>query len=77
MLGEYVGSGDVAEVERELRALALPFFHHEVVKQAILIATDDMKHAKVCAAAPLLARTYYGPLTACSGARDCFYAFPC
>eukprot|EP00892_Ulva_mutabilis_P003777 jgi/Ulvmu1/1771/UM118_0010.1 len=46
MLQEYVSSGDMAEVERGLRALAAPFFHHEVVKQAILMATEDMKHAK-------------------------------
>jgi hypothetical protein len=48
MLKEYVNSGDVPEVERQLRALNAPFLHHDVVKQAILIATDDMPHCKVC-----------------------------
>ena len=52
MLKEYVAAGDVVEVERGLRALAAPFFHHEVVKQAILIATEDMKHAKVPCSPP-------------------------
>ena len=47
MLKEYVSSGDMPEVERQLRALNAPFGHHEVVKQAILLATDDMPHCKV------------------------------
>jgi MA3 domain len=47
MLLEYVASGDVPEVERCLRALATPFLHHEVVKQATLIALSDPRHAKV------------------------------
>lgn len=46
MLKEYVNSSDIGEVERQLRSLSAPFFHHEVVKQAVLLATDDMSHAE-------------------------------
>jgi programmed cell death protein 4 len=41
MLKEYQTSGDVAEVRACLHKLALPFFHHEVVKQALLLALED------------------------------------
>ena len=34
-------SKDIAEVRRCLRSLAMPFFHHEAVKQALLVALDD------------------------------------
>jgi programmed cell death protein 4 len=37
MLAEYVNSGDIEEVRRLLRDLAVPFFHHELVKQALVI----------------------------------------
>ncbi|KAK9819246.1 hypothetical protein WJX81_007334 [Elliptochloris bilobata] len=40
MLKEYVASADKAEAERCLRELAVPFFHHEVVKQALLLAME-------------------------------------
>ncbi len=33
---EYQASQDVEEARRRLRELALPFFHHEAVKQALL-----------------------------------------
>ena len=33
---EYLSSNDVSEARRCLRKLAVPFFHHEVVKQALL-----------------------------------------
>lgn len=47
MLQEFVAAGDVPEVERRLRAMGCPFLHHEVVKQALLLATDDMARCKV------------------------------
>ena len=34
-------SKDIAEVRRCLHSLAMPFFHHEAVKQALLMALDD------------------------------------
>ena len=37
---EYASSGDVEEVARLLRDLAVPFFHHELVKQALLAAME-------------------------------------
>ncbi len=33
LLQEYRSSGDVGEVYRLLQGLAVPFFHHEFVKQ--------------------------------------------
>jgi len=36
MLAEYRDSGDVGEVRRLLHDLAVPFFHHELVKQALV-----------------------------------------
>ena len=36
MLLEYFNSGDGGEVRRLLRDLAVPFFHHELVKQALV-----------------------------------------
>jgi hypothetical protein len=47
MLKEYVASGDSHEVERQLTSLNAPFVHHEVVKQALMMATDDMKSCSV------------------------------
>lgn len=40
-LQEYLVSKDIAEVRRCLHSLAMPFFHHEAVKQALLMALDD------------------------------------
>ena len=40
LLQEYVASADQAEAERCLRELAVPFFHHELVKQALLAAME-------------------------------------
>lgn len=37
MLNEYQSSGDAAEVRRLLHDLAVPFFHHELVKQALVM----------------------------------------
>ena len=47
---EYIASEDKAEAARCLRELAVPFFHHEVVKQALLLAMEAPS-----AEAPLLA----------------------
>ena len=35
-LQEYQASHEVAEADRCLRSLAVPFFHHEMVKQLVL-----------------------------------------
>jgi hypothetical protein len=40
-LQEYVRSGDAADAEKGLRALAVPFFHHEFVRQAVVIALHN------------------------------------
>ncbi|KAG2437004.1 hypothetical protein HYH02_011436 [Chlamydomonas schloesseri] len=45
LLSEYLGaSRDVAEAARRLRELGVPFFHHELVKQALLAAIDSPAH---------------------------------
>ncbi|KAL4436793.1 hypothetical protein ABPG75_003932 [Micractinium tetrahymenae] len=41
MLQEYASSGDKEEVRRLLGQLAVPFFHHEFVKQALLLGMDS------------------------------------
>ncbi|KAL4858246.1 Programmed cell death protein 4 [Chlorella vulgaris] len=41
MLQEYAASGDKEEVARILRDLAVPFFHHEFVKQALVRGLED------------------------------------
>lgn len=42
LLAEYLGaSRDVAEAARRLRELGVPFFHHELVKQALLAAIES------------------------------------
>lgn len=38
---DYVHSGDVGAVECGLRALAVTFFHHEFVRQAVVIALHN------------------------------------
>ncbi|KAK9864764.1 hypothetical protein WJX84_007393 [Apatococcus fuscideae] len=38
MLQEYIGSQDISEAAQCLHKLAVPFYHHEVVKQSLLIA---------------------------------------
>lgn len=35
----------MAEAERCLRALAVPFFHHELVKQMLLAAIEGPQHS--------------------------------
>ncbi|GFR42909.1 hypothetical protein Agub_g3905 [Astrephomene gubernaculifera] len=44
LLSEYLAARDEAEVGRRLRELGLPFFHHELVKQALMAATDNPAH---------------------------------
>ena len=43
---EYQLSYDMAEAERCLRALAVPFFHHELVKQMLLSAIEAPQHSQ-------------------------------
>mmetsp|Transcript_19931 Transcript_19931/g.60231 ORF Transcript_19931/g.60231 Transcript_19931/m.60231 type:complete len:760 (-) Transcript_19931:626-2905(-) len=43
LLQEYTVSGDVGEARVRLRELAAPFFHHDVVKQALLSAMQEPK----------------------------------
>ncbi|KAJ7290852.1 hypothetical protein O6H91_06G024600 [Diphasiastrum complanatum] len=40
LLNEYVESGDIAEACRCIWELNVPFFHHEVVKKALIIAME-------------------------------------
>ncbi|GAQ81206.1 MA3 domain-containing protein [Klebsormidium nitens] len=43
LLLEYVDSGDKAEATRCIKGLSMPFFHHEVVKQALIMAMERKK----------------------------------
>lgn len=38
---EYLSSNNVSEARHCLRKLAVPFFHHEVVKQALMRMMED------------------------------------
>lgn len=40
LLKEYIESGDTGEACRCIRELGLPFFHHEVVKRALILAME-------------------------------------
>lgn len=40
LLKEYIESGDTAEACRCIRELGVPFFHHEVVKRALVLAME-------------------------------------
>lgn len=42
LLKEYVDSGDKAEACRCIRELNMPFFHHEVVKRALILAMEQI-----------------------------------
>lgn len=44
LLEEYLDSLDVSEASRCLRGLSVPFFHHELVKQAIHIGMGQPNH---------------------------------
>ncbi|KAG2483606.1 hypothetical protein HYH03_017548 [Edaphochlamys debaryana] len=54
LLAEYLAAHDGAEASRRLRELGLPFFHHELVKQALVAAIDTP--TQVDAVVALLAR---------------------
>lgn len=41
LVQEYLSSKDVSEARHCLRKLAVPFFHHEVVKQALLRCVEE------------------------------------
>eukprot|EP00205_Picochlorum_sp_RCC944_P003484 CAMPEP_0182619364 /NCGR_PEP_ID=MMETSP1330-20130603/46067_1 /TAXON_ID=464278 /ORGANISM="Picochlorum sp., Strain RCC944" /LENGTH=529 /DNA_ID=CAMNT_0024839599 /DNA_START=185 /DNA_END=1774 /DNA_ORIENTATION=- len=41
LLKEYIGSQDVEEASRCLSSLKVPFFHHECVKQAIIMMLEE------------------------------------
>ena len=41
MVQEYLSSSNVSEARHCLHKLAVPFFHHEVVKQALLRMMED------------------------------------
>eukprot|EP00246_Nothoceros_aenigmaticus_P013530 TRINITY_DN4718_c0_g1_i1.p1 TRINITY_DN4718_c0_g1~~TRINITY_DN4718_c0_g1_i1.p1 ORF type:complete len:725 (+),score=184.72 TRINITY_DN4718_c0_g1_i1:48-2222(+) len=43
LLSEYVESGDKAEACRSIRELNVPFFHHEVVKNALTLAMEKRR----------------------------------
>ncbi|KAF3796600.1 Programmed cell death protein 4 [Nymphaea thermarum] len=40
LIDEYIRSGDMQEALRCVRDLALPFYHHEVVKRAMIVAIE-------------------------------------
>ncbi|CAI7916629.1 unnamed protein product [Closterium sp. NIES-53] len=44
LLSEYVAGGELGEACRCIRELNLPFFHHEIVKQALVRAMEEPKH---------------------------------
>ncbi|KAL3152918.1 hypothetical protein ABBQ38_012224 [Trebouxia sp. C0009 RCD-2024] len=46
-LQEYLSSKDVSEARHCLRKLAVPFFHHEVVKQALLRCMEEEEESSI------------------------------
>jgi programmed cell death protein 4 len=46
LLSEYLDSRDAAEASRCLRGLSVPFFHHELVKQALHAAMENAAHTE-------------------------------
>ncbi|GLC39813.1 hypothetical protein PLESTM_000944900 [Pleodorina starrii] len=65
LLSEYLAAHDVAEASRRLRELGLPFFHHELVKQALVAAIDNPK-AHLEPVVALLARLSSSGEVSCS-----------
>ena len=57
MLSEYLDSHDVEEAARCLRQLSVPFFHHELVKQALHAAMEQ----------PAQGQSVIGLLQRCAG----------
>lgn len=49
-MAEYLTSGDVLEASRCLMELNVPYYHHELVKRALVMAADESKNHN----APLL-----------------------
>ena len=47
LLQEYLSSKDVSEARHCLRKLAVPFFHHEVVKQALLRCMEEEEESSI------------------------------
>ncbi|XP_078439606.1 MA3 DOMAIN-CONTAINING TRANSLATION REGULATORY FACTOR 2-like [Wolffia australiana] len=47
LLSEYLLSGDLQEAFRCVKNLKLPFFHHEIVKQALVIAMERKEAAEL------------------------------
>lgn len=43
LLAEYLTNGDTLEVSRCLMELNVPYYHHELVKRALVMAADDSK----------------------------------
>ncbi|GIL51780.1 hypothetical protein Vafri_7690 [Volvox africanus] len=64
LLSEYLAAHDVGEASRRLRELGLPFFHHELVKQALLAAIDNPTNMEPVVA--LLARLSSSGEVSCS-----------
>ncbi|GJP39387.1 hypothetical protein CLOM_g23763 [Closterium sp. NIES-68] len=44
LLSEYVAGGELSEACRCIRELNLPFFHHEIVKQALVRGMEEPRH---------------------------------
>ncbi|KAA6420824.1 MAG: hypothetical protein FRX49_09213 [Trebouxia sp. A1-2] len=43
LLAEYLTNGDILEASRCLMELNVPYYHHELVKRALVMAADDSK----------------------------------
>lgn len=43
LLAEYLTNGDSLEASRCLMELNVPYYHHELVKRALVMAADDNK----------------------------------
>ena len=43
LLAEYLTNGDTEEASRCLMELDVPYYHHEFVKRALVMAADDSK----------------------------------
>ena len=43
LLAEYLANGDTLEASRCLMELNVPYYHHELVKRALVMAADDSK----------------------------------
>lgn len=43
LLAEYLTNGDSLEASRCLMELGVPYYHHELVKRALVMAADDSR----------------------------------